>query len=644
MPFGYNGKILHVNLTESRWEVEEPDETWYRTYMGGAGFAGYYLLKLLKPEIDPLGPENVLVLASSVVTGVPISGFNRFTAAAKSPLTGAYGESEAGGYFGAEMKMAGFDAILFSGKAEKPVYLYIRDGEVELRDAGALWGLNNWETLLAIQKEVGDKRVRVASIGQAGENLVRFANISNDIEHFNGRTGMGAVMGSKNLKAVAARGTGKMQAAEPDKVAEIARWHNARIKVHPPNVGLTTAGTAGLVKGINAGGFLPTRNWREGTFEGADKINWDSYKQLIFHSAGTCYACSVKCKRRVYSDDPKYPLDPKWGGPEYETLASLGSQVGNDNIKALARGNQLCNLYGMDTISVGNIVAFVMECCEEGILTEADMGGRSVKFGDADGMLWLIEEIANRRGIGEVLAEGVKIAAEKIGRGADRFAFTIKNNDLPLHDGRGKLGMAIGFAVSSTGADHVECPHDVAFVGEGYVKLAPLGLRKGVDPLALDAEKVRFFLLGQRAWGINNLLSLCNFCSVPIHAMTFEKLVEAVSAITGWDVSLFEIMKASERSLVLSRIFNIREGFGPSDDRVIRRWHERMPGGALEGRKIDEGEFRKAVELYYEMSGWDRNGVPTSGKLVDLELDWIVDDVSVLRKKYENTGNLAGHA
>lgn len=626
MPFGYNGKILHVDLTQQVFHVDEPEEKWYRTYMGGSGFASYFLLKLVKPGIDPLSPDNVLIFAGSVVTGVPISGFNRFTAAAKSPLTGAYGESEAGGYFGPEMKFAGFDALVIYGRAPKPTYLYIRDGQVELRDANSVWGLNNWETLLKVQEELGDKHVRLASIGQAGENLVRFANISNDIEHFNGRTGLGAVMGSKNLKAVVVRGTQKILSADPKRVAEIARWHNTRIKSHPPNVGLSSTGTAGLVKGVNAGGFFPTRNWREGTFEGADKLNWDSYKKFIFHSPGTCYACSVKCKRRVFSDDPRYPLNPKWGGPEYETIAALGSMVGNDNIKAVARGNQLCNLYGMDTISIGNVIAFVMECFEEGILTKADLGGRSIGFGDVDGLLWLIEEIANRRGIGEILADGVKIAAERIGRRADRFAFTIKNNDIPFHDGRGKTGMALGFAVSSTGGDHVECPHDHVFQGEGYVKLAPLGLKEGIEPLEINAAKVRFFSIGQRAWGINNLLSICNFCSVPIHAMTFQMLVNAAQAITGWDVSLFEIMKASERSLVLSRMFNIREGFSREDDKVIRRWYERMPAGPLAGKKIDEQEFRKAIDLYYEVSGWDKNGVPTSGKLVDLELEWLLEE------------------
>ena len=626
MPFGYNGKILHVDLTKQEWRVEEPGEKWYRTYMGGSAFASYYLLKLLKPGVDPLSPENVLIFACSVVTGAPISGWNRYTVAAKSPLTHAFGESEAGGYFGPELKFAGFDAIVIRGRAAKPTYLFIKDGEVQFRDAKDVWGLDNFETLLRIQEEVGDKRVRVASIGPAGERLIRFANVSNDVEHFNGRTGMGAVLGSKNLKAVAVRGTQRMESAEPEKVKEIARWHNARIKTHPLNVVLTHFGTPGLVKGLNAAGILPTRNFREGVFEGADKLNADAYASIL-HSPGTCWSCAVKCKRRVALDDEKYPLNPKWGGPEYETIAALGSMIGNDNLPAVARGNQLCNLYGMDTITMGNLTAFVMECFENGILTEKDTGGRKLHFGDPDAMLWLIEEVVHRRGIGDILAEGVKTASERIGRGSEQFAFTIKGNDLPLHDGRGKTGVALGYALSSTGADHVETPHDVAFQGDGVAKLHALGLLDPVEPLETDSAKVRFFALGQKAWGINNLLSICNFTSVPIHAMTFHNLVEAVRAVTGWDTSLYEIMLAVERSMVMSRIFNLREGLGPEDDRVIRRWHEEMPGGPLQGKKIDEQEFRRAVALFYELSGWDPRGRPTFGKLVELNLEWLQSEM-----------------
>ena len=624
MAHGYNGKILHVNLTNSSWEIEEPGEVWYRTYMGGTNFASYYLLKELKRDIDPLSEENILIFACSVVTGAPISGFNRYTVAAKSPLTGAFGEAEAGGYWGPELKFAGFDAVIIKGRASKPVYLWIHDGDVEIRDAGNVWGKDNWETLETIRSEVGDKRVRVASIGPAGENLVPFATVQNDMEHFNGRTGMGAVMGSKNLKAIAVRGTKKLKFADPDKVKEITRWHNERIKTHPPNVGLTKYGTPGLVTGLNNTGILPTHNFRDGVFEGAEKIAAEAYHSTIFHSTGTCYACSVRCKRRVASDDEKYPLDPRFGGPEYETLACLGSLLENDNLPALARGNQLCNLLGLDTISTGCAIAFAMECFENGVITEKDTGGRPIRFGDADVMLSLIEDIANRRGFGEILSLGVKKAAEKIGNGAEKFAFHIKGSELPAHDGRGKTGMAMGYALSATGGDHVETPHDTAFQ-KNVGSLESLGILEPVRPLDTDYDKVRFFSLGQKAWGINNCLCLCNFCSVPIHAMTFAGLVDAVTAITGWDTSLFEIIRVTERSIVMPRVFNNREGFSPKDDRVIRRWYESFEKGPMKGKRIDEKVFQDAIDLYYELSGWDKEGRPTLGKLVDLNLEWLVE-------------------
>jgi aldehyde:ferredoxin oxidoreductase len=266
-----------------------------------------------------------------------------------------------------------------------------------------------------------------------------------------------------------------------------------------------------------------------------------------------------------------------------------------------------------------------MECFENGILTEEDTGGRSLHFGDADAMLWLIEKIALRQGIGAILSKGVNLAAREIGKGAEKYSFHIKGNELAFHDGRGKTGMAMGYAISATGADHIETPHDVAFQGDGVSKLNPLGILKPIEPLETDEAKVRFFVLGQKAWGINNVLGLCNFCSVPIHAMTFPRLVEAVTAITGWETSLHEILAASERSLVMARVFNNREGFKPKDDRVIRRWHEKMPEGPLKGQFIDPDTFRKAIDLFYEMSGWDEKGRPMRGKLIELNLEWLIE-------------------
>jgi len=629
MPFGYNGKILHVNLTSATWEIEEPSERWYRTYMGGSSIASYYLLKNLKPGVDPLSEENILVFACSVVCGTPISGFNRYTVAAKSPHTGGFGESEAGGYWAPELKFAGFDAIVIRGRAKKPSYLWIHKGDVEIRDAAGIWGKNNFETLEILREELHEKRVRVASIGTAGEKMVPFACVQNDMEHYNGRTGMGAVMGSKNLKAVAVRGNQKLHTHDPDKIKEISSWHRERVKSHPPNVGLTKFGTPGLVAGLNDSGILPTRNFNEGVFEGAENLAAPNYHNTIFHSTGTCWACSVRCKRRVEYSHDQFPLDKRFGGPEYEAIGALGSMLGIDNIAAVARGNQLCNLLGMDVCSTGAIIAFAMECYENGILTKKDCDGQTLNFGDAGAMLWLIEKIANRQGIGAILSKGVKKAAEVIGKGSEQYAFHIKGNELAFHDGRGKTGMALGFALSATGADHVETPHDVAFQGDGVSKLNAMGILDPVEPLKTDEAKVRFFVLGQQAWGINNVLGLCNFCSIPIHAMTFPRLVETVTAVTGWETSLHEILKASERSLVMARIFNNREGFEPKDDRVIRRWHEKMPGGPLEGHYIEPDAFRKAIDLFYEVSGWDKGGRPKRGKLIELNLEWLIDQIAL---------------
>jgi len=626
MANGYNGKILVVDLTAGSHEVREPEERWYRTYWGGTGIIAETLLNEIDPDIDPLGPENVLIFACSVVTGAPIAGFNRYSVGAKSPLTGGFARTEAAGFFGPELKFAGFDAIIIRGAADKPVYLWINDGQVEIRDGASLWGQDNWETLESLRQLTGEKRVRVVSIGPAGEQLVSYACLQNDLEHFNGRTGMGAVMGSKNLKAIAVRGTAKLAMADPDKVKEIGSWHRERIKTHPPNVGLSKFGTSVLVEGVNASGFMPTRNFKEGQFEGADKLSAEPYHETIFHSRGTCWQCSVACKRRVELEDADYPLDKRFGGVEYESLAAFGSMLEIDNLPAIAYANQLCNLLGLDTISTGCVIAFAMECFDKGILTTEDTGGKSIGFGDVDALIWLIKQIAAREGIGDVLSLGVKRAAEKIGRGADRYAFHIKGQELGLHDGRGKTGMGLGFALGATGGDHIETPHDVAFQGDGISKLFPLGLLDPVDPVKTDAAKVRFFHVGQKAWGINNLLGLCNFCSVPIHALTFSRLEEAVRAITGWDTSLYEIVLGVERANVMSRVFNNRCGFTPDDDTVIRRWFEKMPSGPLKGMRFDPDKFRGWIDLYYEMSGWDSEGRPTRGKLVELGLDWLIED------------------
>ena len=627
MPYGYNGKILHVNLTDLNFEIEIPEEIFYRKYIGGSGLAAYYLLKHIGPGVDPLGPENVLIFTGSVVTGAPFSGFSRYTVAAKSPLTGGFGESEAGGYFGPELKFSGFDAVVIKGKAPKPVYLWINNGRVELKDAGAVWGLGNAETLDKIREEVGDDKARIASIGPAGERMVLFANVMNELAHANGRCGMGAVMGSKHLKAVACRGDAKqLEFADTENVKKLVSWHNQRIKEHLPNQNMRKYGTPMFVVGLNKAGILPTRNWRESVFEGAEKIGVPGYEKILKRN-GTCYRCAVGCKRVVETAEP-YHVNPRYGGPEYETLAAFGSLCGIDDLGAVSKAHEQCNHTGLDTIGAGAVVAFAMECFENGVLTAADADGRTVQFGDADGMLWLVDKIANREGLGDLLAQGVKRAAQKIGKKAEPYAFTIKGQEIPLHDPRGKTGIGLSYALSPTGADHVETPHDTIFVGDAVKLLAPLGILDPVEPLALDEAKVHFFKQGQLSWGLNNVLGICNFVDAPLFALSYGNLVEAVNAITGWETSLWELLRATERSEVMARIFNNREGFGPEDDRLFRRLHEPIPAGPLKGQRIDPDRMKKAIQLYYEMMGWDEQGRPLPAKLHDLSLGWLMETES----------------
>ena len=627
MPNGYNGKILHVDLSNMKMKVEEPDEVFYRTYLGGGGIASYYLLKGLKPGIDPFSPDNVLVFASSVISGVPIAGMTRYTVAAKSPLTGGFGEAEAGGFWGPELKSAGFDALVITGKAAKPSYLWIHEGKVELRSAEKAWGLESGPAQEKIREEVKEKRARVAIIGPAGEKLVRFACVVNELKHANGRTGMGAVMGSKNLKAIAVRGNNKPEVKDVEKFLDLAKSLTEQINTHGPNKVLRKMGTANLVMALNTQGILPTRNFHTGVFEGAEKISGEKMTETILRAEEGCYACAVRCKRAVEVVEGPYATTPLYGGPEYETLGSLGSLLCIDDLAAIAKGNELCNRYTLDTISAGVAIGFAMECYENGILTKADTEGVEFRFGNADAMIKGLEWIAFRKNrLGDLLAEGVKIAAEKIGKGSGKYALHVKGQELPMHDPRGKTGQGLSFALSPTGADHVEAPHDTPFAAPGPMlgRIAPLGLLEAVPTRDLGPKKVRNYTYLQFVWSLYNSLGVCNFVAGPVWALPLNKLVDVVSAITGWETSLWELLKAGERTVTMARVFNLREGFGRKDDTLPDRLFEPLESGPLQGKGIDRKEFQEALTMYYEAMGWDpKDGVPTAGKLAELNLYWL---------------------
>ena len=357
MPYGYHGRILHVDLTMERLEVEEPDESFYRRYLGGSAMGVYYLLKHTPPGADPLGPENTLSLMTGIVTGAPFSGQSRVTATAKSPLTDLVGDSQSGGFWPAELKFAGFDGIVIRGRAARPVYLWIQDGQAELRDAAHLWGRFTADVEDAIQEELGVKRLHVLQCGPAGEKGVRFSALISYANRANGRTGMGAVMGAKNLKAIAVQGRGRPELAEPDGVKALAKWGAENFE-DSDVAGLGLLGTAEVLLYQNKMGGLPTRNWASGVLDGAKSISGQRMARTILKKRDTCYACTVRCKRVVEIADGPHTARPRYGGPEYETLSTFGSYCGIDNLEAIAHANELCNMYGMDTISCGATIAW----------------------------------------------------------------------------------------------------------------------------------------------------------------------------------------------------------------------------------------------------------------------------------------------
>ncbi len=619
MAYGYCGKILRVDLTSGALSVEEPPDGFYRTYLGGAGFVGYYLLKEVPAGTDPLGPDNRLIFAAGPLTGSPVGGTGRNCVGAKSPLTGGYGAAEVGGYWGAELKYAGFDAIVVHGRAERPVYLFVQDGHAELRDAGHLWGKDSLAVQGLVREELGDKAARTACIGAAGERLVRYANIANDVSHFAGRGGLGAVMGAKKLKAIVVRGHRRPEMADAGRLKEfaqlLARDYASSLQLFHDD------GTASLLGYLNRNGGLPTNNFRQGHFDMAAEISGEAMTRTILSGRGSCFVCPVRCKREVGFVDEGLAVDARYGGPEYETVAAFGSNCGLADLKAIAKANELCASYGMDTISCGASIAFAIECFQAGLLTTEDTEGLTLRPGDPAVVVELVKQIGERSGIGRLLGEGTRSAAECIGRDAWRFAMHVKGQELPMHEPRLKQGLGLGYCVSPTGADHNHNVHDTSYRRQGTAlkSMQPLGI---LDPLPLDdlgPSKVRLLVYGSALAQLRNSLVMCDFEPYDI-----VDLAEITHAATGWRTGTWELQKVGERVITMARVFNIREGFGRKDDMLPRGFFQPFESGPLAGVSIDPGKLDEALSTYYEMMGWDRSeGRPLPSKLAELGLDWV---------------------
>jgi len=615
MTHGYHGKILHIDLTKGKFQVEEPDEAFYRKYLGGSALAMHYLLKDMPAKADPLGPDNILVLALSVVTGAGISGQSRMTAAAKSPLTGAIGDSQGGGFFPAELKFAGFDALVIKGKSPKPVYIWIKDGAYELRDASHLWG----------------------SI-TAGENGVRFAGILSNSNRANGRTGMGAVMGSKNLKAVAVRGKTRPSIADKSRLTKLAKWGATNL-ADSDIAGLAKYGTNETTGANQASGTLPSYNYNSGVFEGWEKIDGPTMYDTVLKGAAeskqdrlgrdTCYACTVRCKRVVEIKEGPYQIDSHYGGPEYETTSTFGSYCAIDDLAAICKANEICNKYGMDTISCGATISWAYEVFNEGKLTLDDTDGLDLSWGNAESMVKLTEKIATREGFGDLLADGSERAAKKIGRGTEEYLITFKGQEAPAHMPRVKRSLAVIYATNPFGADHQSHEHDPAIEDdfEYYEeRLGVLGFSERVETRSLNRGKMRYAVATQRLYSAMDSLNLCQFVFGPAWQLYGpEDIVELVQAVTGWeDFSYADIENVGERRINMMRVFNAREGFDRQQDQIPEKLFKPLKGGTSDGWKLDKAEVEGALETYYELSGWDaESGNPTSEKLEELGLSWI---------------------
>ncbi len=562
--FGSWGKLLRVDLATREIGTQELDAEWYRRYPGGRSLIGWILLSEVPQGANPLGPENRLVFAPGVLTGAPLSGASRHSVGAKSPASGGFGESEVGGFWGAELKKAGWDGIVVSGASSTPVYLWIKDGAVEIRDAARLWGLETGDTEETLKQEVGERLARVCEIGPAGEQLVRFAGIVNDYKDIAGRSGMGAVMGSKRLKAIVVRGSKQVPLADKAAVLAQGRWVADTLQEnHWP---FHNFGTGMGLEGYTKVGGMAVRNYDGGAFEHAADISAEALVEKGYRiKMEACWACSVRCKKVVRLENP-YPVDPKYGGIEYESIAAMGANCGIGDLALLCKANERCNALGLDTISAGALIAWVMDCRRAGILPDASFDGAAAVFGNGKALLAGIEAIAHRRGLGDALAEGSREAARRLG--GEDLTIETKGLELAMHDPRQRTeygrSVRVSYMTSPTGGDHM------------LSNLRPRSMR--------------------------NSVGMCFFLKYDE-----PRMLEILNGVTGWGWTKKELDEVGERGLALARLFNLREGLGAEEDRLPKKLLRPQVSGPLAKVRLDPDELRAQVRAYYKDLGWSED-------------------------------------
>ncbi|MBT9139567.1 MAG: putative oxidoreductase YdhV [Dehalococcoidia bacterium] len=630
---GYAGKYIRVDLSERKIRVEETPPELVHDYLGGAGLAARLLWDEVEPEVKPLSPQNKIIFATGPVTGTLFPPSGRYAVVSLSPLTGHWGEAHAGGAFSPELKYAGYDFIILEGKAEKPVYLCIEDDLVELRDASHLWGKDTSKTTDLICAENGDPEIKVACIGPAGENLVRYACVINDYYRAAGRTGMGAVMGSKNLKAIAVRGSGDLKPALPE---DFTKFSLGAFERHARGEWAEyiqstsrTYGTTGLMDSMNAIGRLPTRNHYDGYYPEIDKVGSEEIRKCFRVGHKSCFGCAIQCK---YISRIKEGKDARTQseGPEYETVMAYTSNILNSDLTVAMRANYLCNIYGMDTISSGASIAFAMECYEEGLITRGTTEGLELRWGDGEVTLKLVEMIARREGFGDLLAEGVREAAKRIGKGAERYAIEMNGLEASGQDGRAHKSVGLTYAVSVRGADHLRslCIIDeLGFRGKAKERFPQYDTNLVCD--LLDERYKGYLVADQEAlFAVCDALIVCKYGVMWPPIYYWEDFARLIHLLTGMEeyADVEETKRLGERMAHLKRMFNIRLGWNKANDSLHPRFtEEAMPSGPGKGQVV---HLEPMLKEYYEVRGYDwDSGYPTPSALESVGLGDVANEL-----------------
>jgi aldehyde:ferredoxin oxidoreductase len=614
MADGYTGKVLRVDLTSEKIAAEPLNREWAKRFIGGKGLGARYLFEELKPGIDPLSPANVLMIWTGPLVGTMVPLTSRYAVVTKSPLTGTFLDSYAGGYFGPELKYAGFDGVIIKGKAKKPVYLWINDGKAEIRDAKNLWGKDNFKTEELIRKETGQKSARVASTGPAGERLSLIAGVTSDLTRNAGRGGGGAVFGSKNLKAVACRGTLGVDVPDIDGLVKMSKEMFLKDVVeNPDHSGSITDGTPIIVNMSQDAAILPTRDWSSGTFDGHAGIDSEAIKTRVLVRRKACMGCGIACGS--WSKVRKGAFKgASTEGPEYETIGLSGSNCGIGNIEAVVKFAEECDKLGLDTMSAGSVTAFAMDLYERKILTKKDTGGLDLKFGNEDAFVKMPAMMANREHIGDVLADGSKRAAKKIGKGAEKLVIESKGSEYPAYDPRGSIGMALAYATSDRGADHNRAwPVASDAYGSG-------------DPWNPEG-KAAICVEDNTRTSVKWSFIFCDF-----YAVNFGNMAKYYTAVTGVPADEGYLRSIGKRVWNLTRAFNAREGFTKKDDNLPERMEkEPLDSGKTKGKAVPRADFEKMLAEYYGLWKWDDQGRPTKKALEEAGLEDIVKKLPYLK-------------